>query len=331
MNIDAKPRWFAGAAALVLLGAVAWWWSGGEANDSSDPTVADAASIAPLAAPMPMASDAMSPAVVALGGGLEETARMFELGVAGHLRLDMDTKAALELTLAQLGPNPSAEDIARVENSLRKGLPAAAAQQAIALVHGYRAYSQAYARDFGNAPPPGSLAELRAQLDRQEALQRRHFDPQTAQALFGAQIAHSRYMLEAQTIETDTQLSTAERAQRIEALRQRMPPEVAALEDGGMSQAERDMQRQVNELRARGGSEDEVQRVRSQVLGSEGAQALAQQEQQRAQFESRFQAYLQEKRALSTPTTAQIDALLSKHFPPDEQASARAYERLQAR
>ncbi len=327
MNLD--KWWWWGVGALVLALGAAAFWDDEDAPEEAPPAVAAPSTGLP-ALPSHAASDVGS-AAAQLGGGLDDAARLFDLGVAGHLTIDLDTKTALEMMRAELGPNPSAADLQRVEDSLRKGLPPAAAAQAIALMRNYINYSQAYAREMEKQEPPTSLAGMRALIDRAEALQRRHFDAATAKGLFGAQQAHSRYMLEVQALEADTQLSAIDKAQRMKRLRDQLPPEVVALDPAPPKEVF-DMEQKVIALRQQGGSEAEVQRLREQVLGADSATAIAQMEQQKAQFDTRYNAYLQEKKTLAgVPAPAQIDALLAKHFPADDVAAARAYDRLQGR
>lgn len=211
---------------IAVLGGLALFGGDGPADTPPPPTpVAAQRTTAPLNTPQ---AAPLSPGKAS--GGLADPARIFELGLAGDLVLNMDTQASLEMTLAELGPDPSAADLQRLEDGLRKGLPPTAAGEAIAMVRQYAAYSRDYARAIEAHPPADTLAAERAMLDRMAALQRKHFGEAVATQLFGLQQAHSRYQLDVQAIQADAQLSAADKSTRIQALRDRLPDEVRELD-----------------------------------------------------------------------------------------------------
>jgi len=167
----------AGVAALVWLA----WPSAEPADRPPAPTATGSAGTS--AAP----ALGSRPRVLPVPGSGEQVdpARMFDLGVAGDLRVDLETKAALDMIVAELGDNPSAEALEKLERSLRGGLPREAAEQVLAMVQSYRSYTQALAKSAALQRPPQSPEEMRQLLEQDAALRRRHFDPATSNALFG--------------------------------------------------------------------------------------------------------------------------------------------------
>lgn len=261
---------------------------------------------------------------------IEEAARLFELGVAGDLSLDMHTRSALDLLLATLGPNPSADDLQRLEDALRRSMPGAAATQAMALVRRYEAYHRAATADSATHQAPTTPAELQALLDKTMALRRQHFDEATARALFGAEEEQTRTDMAVNALQADTRLSALERATQIQALRERSPrdlPGLHAPEPAALGE----METQVAALRQQGGTPAQIEQLRRRYVGDENARALAESEALRDSWAARYQAFAQQKQAIlasgAPDAAAQLEAALRQHFKDDELVAARAYDR----
>ncbi|MBL0730245.1 lipase secretion chaperone [Piscinibacter sp. HJYY11] len=260
----------------------------------------------------------------------EDAARLLELGVAGDLTLDMHTRSALDILLASLGPEPTAADLQRLEDQLRRSMPGEAATQAMALVRRYDSYHRAASVEAATQQAPTTPEELKALLDKTAALRRQHFDDNTARALFGADEEQTRLDLAMNAIQADPKLSPQEKAAQISALRERVPRDLPGLQ-APVSAAQAEMDTQVAALRQQGASPAQIEQVRRRYLGDEGAQSLAETEAQAAQWESRYRAYAEQKKAIvaAAPAdmTAQLEAALRQHFKEEELAAARAYDR----
>lgn len=155
-----------------------------------------------------------------------DAARLFEIGYAGGLSIDGRTRETLEILLSNLPEEPSAEDLERLEWTLRDGLPAADAQKAIALFHGYRAYLKDMRGEYLRLGIPTNRDEAQAFFAQMEAVQRRHFGADTAEAVFGDELRHGRLVMEASFVAQDESLSPQERQERLRALRAQLPPEL---------------------------------------------------------------------------------------------------------
>ncbi len=324
MNAPSRNPLVLGASASALALAAALVWLGWPVDSPIDA----ASGVAVLSGPAPGLPGRA--AGMAGGDGTVEPARLFELGAAGDLRIDLDTKAALDMIVADLGTHPSADALAQLESSLRSGLPREAAEQALALVHGYRAYATALAKSAASQAPPRDASEMRALLAQDSALQRAHFDPDTAQALFGVQEAYSRYAVEAQAIDSDPRLSALDKARQRHALRAALPPEVVELEPG-LSPRTSEMELRVAEVRDQGGTAAQVQAIRTQYLGKEAAASMGEMEAQTTQWAERYAAFRKQKNELlaSSPAdpAAVVDRLLAQHFSAEELPGVRAYDR----
>lgn len=315
------------AGACVGLAALVWlaWPSADPVDRPSAPTAAGAAGASTATGP-----GARSRVLPVPGSGEPvDPARMFDLGVAGDLRVDLETKTALDMIVAELGDNPSAEALAKLERSLRGGLPREAAEQVLAMVQSYRGYTQALAKSAALQRPPQNPEEMRQLLAQDAALRRQHFDTATSNALFGVQEAYSRYTLDAQAIESDPRLSAVEKARQIHALRAALPGEVAELEPA-LSPKASELALRIAELRERGGTEAQVQALRTQVMGSDAASSIGEMDAQNAQWAERHQAFRQARDALlaTSPADPQaaVERLMAQHFSAEEMPGARAYD-----
>lgn len=168
-----------------------------------------------------------------------DAARLFELGFAGGLVIDRDTRATIEAVLNSMPEDPSEQDLQRLERTLREGLPKDDADKAIKLFTDYRSYTATVRDEMQPLGIPGNLQEANDFFDRMEAIKRRHFDDATASALFGQHDAHARVTMEAMFVEQDTTLTPEQKQERLDALRAKLPPDQQSLiprPDAGASQ-----------------------------------------------------------------------------------------------
>lgn len=216
----------AGLAAAAAWGLNRWLAPPAEV----EPSLAASAAVQ-VGTPVPTELAADPPGLrkpIDLMGQTMDAARLFEIGYAGGLTLDGRTRDILEVLLSELPQEPSPDDLQRLEWSLRDGLPAADANQAIALFHGYRAYLKDMRGEYLRLGIPASREEADAFFAQMQALQRRHFGDEVAEAVFGEEMRHSRLVMEAGLVAHDATLSDQERQARLMALRSQLPP---ALQD----------------------------------------------------------------------------------------------------
>lgn len=315
------------AASLGAVGIGSWLATSG----STDPVAAQATAAATPAGDLARSGTAPRAGLTdSMPRTIEEASRLLELGAAGDLTVDMNTRAALDVLLGLLGPEATPADFQRLEDALRRSMPGEAATQAIALVRNYDAYQRAATTQAAEQQAPGTPEELKALLDKTVALRRQHFDENTARALFGAEEELTRLDLAMNAIQADPKLSAQEKAAQISALRERMPRDLPGLQ-APVSASLGEMDTQVAALRQQGATPAQVEQLRRRYLGEDAAKAITDMEAQRDQWESRYQAYAQQKKAIvasaSPDMAAQLDAALRQHFKEEELAAARAYDR----
>ncbi len=216
-----------GVGTAVVIGLAAWLLPDPDTENLSpevttQPTASGAQSpwgAASAAMPTSASMDPMSPKF--------DASRLFEIGYAGGLKIDSETQRKLDEVLASMGDDPTEADMAKLERTLREGLPREDAEKALKLVKGYRGYVGEVKKDFEAHGVPMDRTSVDAMFQRMEANQRQHFDNDTAQALFGQQLKEGRIVMEAALVEQDRNLSWEEKKERLDALRKQLPPEKA--------------------------------------------------------------------------------------------------------
>ena len=257
-------RWLAVLGLATVSGAAAlWMWRShveAEAERPRNTLTATATAARPAAA----RQSAPGRALADLGGTTLDAARLFELGFAGGLVIDPQTRTALEILMADMGDPPTPQDLQRIEDALRKGLPAREAEQAIRLVRDYRAYVNEMEQQIAPRGIPATVQEMNALFDDMAAVRQRHFDAGTADALFGAHEVYARYAMEASLIEQDESLSGPARQEQLDRLREQLPEAAKALLPA-LTPAETQLEQQIAQARRNGATETQVEAMRQQA------------------------------------------------------------------
>jgi lipase chaperone LimK len=158
-------------------------------------------------------------------GARMDVSRLFQLGFGGGLNVDSDTRATLDTLMVQMSDPPTAEQAAKLEYTLRQGLPKEEAEKALKLLQGYRSYQADLRAEGAQLGIPESQQSVDAYFAQVSRIQRRHFDDATATALFGADIRNARAVMMAAVIDQNPNLSPAQKKEQIDALRADLPPD----------------------------------------------------------------------------------------------------------
>jgi hypothetical protein len=214
--------------AIALVAGACWWGAAVPADTAAADAAPARSTSTQLVAAQPGASGSRAPHHVTISdatGLTMDAARLFELGFGGGLALDRDTRASIEALINSMPPEPSAQDMQRLQQALRAGLPFEEAEKAYRLIANYRSYSRDVQREMLPLGIPKNQDEARLLYDRMDAMKSRYFDEPTANALFGADERYARLTMEAGFIEQDAALTAEQKGQAIEALRAKLPVE----------------------------------------------------------------------------------------------------------
>lgn len=248
---------------------------------------------------------------------------------AGRFVPTTDALALFNYYLAASGEEPLAVIRQRIIDRIHELLPPEAAAEAEALLDRYLDYRTAL-RELAEARDvPGDL-ERRLQWLRE--LRREHFGA-LATDLFAEAEQTTRIDLERRRVALDPELDEAERRSELEALEAQLPERVR--EARARANAPARARAEVTRVREDGGSAEEVFAVRERHFGTEAAQRLAVMDAEHSEWQTRLDAYQQERDALraqhaddSGALEAEVSALRSEHFSDVEQARVRALDGL---
>jgi len=249
------------------------------------------------------------------------------VGFGGHLKPDMALRRLFDYYLVLLGET----DLSSIrtllhDDLLRRRLDPPLIDEVMASFDRYTHYQQAA---VALANQPGLSMEQ--QLTQVTALRRQMLGDETAEAFYGDEQRRQQQSLQRLAIQSDTSLSPAEKARRLQALDAALP----AAEQEAQAQVSlgTTVQEQTEAFDAAQTDANTRHAERAQLFGDAAADRLQQLDQSRAQWQARLDAYTQQSQAIqadSTLTSAQQQAalqqLLTSSFHGGEQVQVQAMQ-----
>ena len=232
--------------------------------------------------------------------------------------------------LTTVGERPLDAIRAEVGRDLDGRLGPLAARQARDVFDRYLRFKTALKDQRPSRPTGSSVDMLRDGLRRLQALRATYFTDAESQALFGPQDAEAGAALVRMAIEQDASLTEAQRQQRLDALDSRLPAGVRADREAPLLVTRLDEAAQ--KIRANGGSEDDVYRMRAAATSPAAANRLADLDRDEAAWKARIADYRSQRATvLAAPGSeadraAAMDELRNRLFTPEEQRRLAAYE-----
>ena len=232
--------------------------------------------------------------------------------------------------LTTVGERPLDSIRADVERDLDNRLDPRAARQAKDLFGRYLKFKTAL-KDQRPAKSAGrSVDMLRTGLRMMLALRATYFSDAESQALFAPQDAEASAALARMDIEQDATLDATQRRERLAALDARLPASVRAEREAPLAVVR--LEEAAQKIRAQGGSEDDVYRMRAAATSPEAANRLADVDRDETAWKARIAAYRSQRAGvLAAPGSdedhaAAMSELRNRLFTPDEQRRLAAYE-----
>lgn len=309
-----RMTWVAGSAAAAVLATVAW---------SVLPAAAPSAP-----APAPVAREAAPAVPASLAGTTPDGAARATAGDV--LVLDPSLIRLFDYWLTTVGEQPIATIRSQVEHDLDGRLGPRAARQAKDLFARYVQFKEALKTQRPAKPVGRSVDILREGLRRMQALRASYFSQAESLALFGPQDADASAALARMAVEQDPSLDPARRQQRLAELDARLPASVRDAREASMSVVH--LEEAAQKIRAGGGSDDDVYRMRAAATSPEAANRLAEVDREEAAWKARIAAYqAQRGAALAAPGgdaahASAMAELRNRLFTPEEQRRLAAYE-----
>jgi lipase chaperone LimK len=211
------------AVGLTAIIAVTVLWPRPDATQTRDAPIAQSAKSPALAAPEnnPAAVSAVpaTPPTQTDTPSTSDPSGTFRIDSAGKLIIDEQTRLAMEALFARTDPAYLLE----VQEEIIQQLPPEAATEASALLDRYQNYSKAQRQAYPPGAAPATEEAALAELDGLHALRVAHFGADIAQALYGAEEALTRSLIELMRLEKDQGLTLEEKAARAQQLYDTLP------------------------------------------------------------------------------------------------------------
>jgi lipase chaperone LimK len=215
------------ALCLVAITVVAVLWLRSESSRTTTAAPQSAAAfsqskISPTAEPPESStatvSEVPAPAMQTSTATTDPTGT-FRTDDTGKLIIDEQTRLNMEALLARTDPDA----LSKIQDTITHNLPSTAAAQASALLDRYQNYSRAQRQAYPPGEAPATEEAALAELDGLHALRVAHFGSDTAQALYGAEEALTRSLIELMRLEKDQSLTMEEKAARAQQLYDTLP------------------------------------------------------------------------------------------------------------
>src|SRR5690349_20395299 len=206
-----------GVLAVVVIAAP--WLRPDLARTTDTPPQAPAPTSQPMRSPAAAVQDNgqtivnASPAQSATSSATDSSGT-FRTDDTGKLIIDEQTRFNMEALLERT----DTADVPEVIENITQNLPPAAAAEASALLDRYQNYSKAQRQSYPPGAAPATEEAALTELDGLHALRVAHFGSDTAHALYGAEEALTRSLIELMRLEKDQSLTLEEKAARAQQL-----------------------------------------------------------------------------------------------------------------
>ena len=241
------------------------------------------------------------------------------------LVVDAELGHLFDYYLAGLGEKPLAAIRSQIELELDRRLARAPAREAKRLLGAYLDYKQALVLAEQALPPSGDVLQAAsARLQAMRALRPGYFTAQESAGLFGALDARDDDAVARMAVLGDSLLGEAEQQRRLAVLDAALSPAQRTERDAPLQVSALDAS--VRALRAQGGGDNEVYRLRAATFTPEAAARLAELDREESQWQQRIIAWQAQKAALGAQDAAAAQQLAATLFTSDEQKRLGAYE-----
>lgn len=250
----------------------------------------------------------------------------------GKLILTVGIRSCFDYFFSSLGEKSENELISNIRQYLTSNLPDEAAKYAIYLLDQYVAYNHA----LKNLTPESNFSATdynayQRLVNQINGFQQKYFKPEEIKALFGNERNLNQFNIDQMRIYTDKSLSTEQKASQISQLIDKLPESLGPSVKTAMQFQE--LQQLTQEIKAKGGTSEDIRTMRENLLGTEAAQRLEKVDQEEALWGQQVNSYLNARdqilqTGMSNETKQQsVQELRKKYFGTnEEQLRAQAYE-----
>ena len=248
----------------------------------------------------------------------------------GQLVLTIGIRNCFDYFLSSLGEKTEAQLITDIRQYLTTTLPTTALPYALKLLDQYIAYRHAQTQPSMQVKTqtPDSLQAIVLSL---KSLRLKFFTPVESEVFFGNEEAYDQYNINVMRINADKSLSEDQKAKKIAALMDQMPPSLAESMRPLMQYAE--LQKLTKEIQARGGSAEELRTMRESLVGPEAADRLGKLDVENANWQQQLNSYLKAREQIKASVGDEVNrqqaitTLRNQSFSaPEDRIRAQTYE-----
>ncbi len=253
----------------------------------------------------------------------------------GELVVNAELRLMFDYYLAATGEKSLAEIRKEIEKVLDQRLRPRAAAQAKQLLARYLQYKTALfdsEKQLGQQVQSATMmaTAMRARWQAMQNLRLQYFSAKESQAMFGFDDAYDLDAIARLEIANNRALTEAEKQARLRTLDENLPADLKEAKNAPLQVIR--LEEQANAMRNQGASEDDVYRMRAAAISPDAANRLAQVDREEADWKSRIQRYLNERRSLLSLGLSEIQLsqsmqeLRNRYFSTQEQLRLPVYE-----
>jgi lipase chaperone LimK len=248
----------------------------------------------------------------------------------GQLVLTVDIRSCFDYFWSNSGEKSQSQLIVDIRRYLTTILPSVALPYAFKLLDQYMAYRNAQTA-LPNQNDTQNLDAVQAFISDQKKLQLKFFTATEADVLFGNERAYDQYNIDLMKINADNRLTEAQKATKIAQLLDQLPASLADSMQPLMQYAE--LQDLTMQIRARGGSDQDVRTMRENLIGSPAVGRPGRSGEDEATWQQRVGVYLEARtqilktgRDLASKQQAIVTLRNRTFSTPEERLRAQTYE-----
>lgn len=212
----------------------------------------------------------------------------------GQLILTIGIRSCFDYFFSSLGEKTEGQLITDINQYLHASLPLAAASYASKLLTQYVAYKHALQKlqpaQQAKTLTPESYQQI---VNSMQDLQRQFFNPAEITAFFSHEMAFNQFNIEQMKIHADKALSVQQKAEKVAALINQLPPALAEGVKPSMQYSE--LQQLTKEIQDKGGSAAELRAMRESLVGAAAADRLEQVDREEASWQAQVNSYLAQR------------------------------------
>lgn len=275
-------------------------------SPSATPGASKAAEPAPELAANQNQPPALAPGVAPLPPSFVGTQvdGEFHVDAAGNLLISDDIRRIFDYFLSAIGEETIQASVKRLQGHITSQLQSPAREQALALLDQYLDYKKQLVQLERDLPQLASLDAMQQREQAVQALRASIFTAEVHQAFFSGEESYNQFTLQRLAIRHDQRLNDQQKAEALDQLRANLPEQ---LQDAVIPQMQTELRQQTIALQAQGGSAEQIQQLRLQLVGAEATVRLNELDQRRQQWNTRLSDYRQEKARIESSGLSDSD------------------------